>query len=152
MKKLFAPLLLLVATLLVAGCASNTDVVVSGLRADLVRLERAGSGDLAVTWRVRNPNVVPYVLTKASLKLSLNGQLVGTVNDPTRIGVPTAGQIEHTSILKAGEVKAAAVVDQAVAQGSAAYALDAALWVLLLEDKEDRFHLSATGTIPVTTK
>ncbi|MDQ5977087.1 MAG: hypothetical protein QG602_59, partial [Verrucomicrobiota bacterium] len=77
MKKLFAPLLLSLAVLFVAGCSSNMQIVTAGLRAELLRLQRMPSGDVQVTWRVNNPNVVPYVITRANLKVSLDGKAVG---------------------------------------------------------------------------
>jgi hypothetical protein len=152
MKKLFAPLLWLVAALLLGGCASNTQIVVAGLRADLVRVQRSSAGEVQVTWRVRNPNVVPYVLTRASLKISFNGQSLGVVNDQTRLGVPINNAIEHTAVLTQPSAEAGQLVTQALAQGSASYALDANFWVLLVDDKEEKFQLKAAGTVPVTAQ
>lgn len=149
MKKLFAPLLASLAVLLLGGCGSSTDIITSGLRTGLVRLQPAGNGDLRVTWQVRNPNVVPYVLGKAVLKLSLDGTPIGTVTDNTRLGVPPTNQIEQTSVLTPTGPGAAQAVAQALARGSAGYTLDASFWMVMEEDKQEKFHLAASGTVAV---
>lgn len=149
MKKLFAPLLVALSLFLLGGCGSSTDIITSGLRTGLVRLQPAGNGDLRVTWQVRNPNVVPYVLGKAVLKITLDGTLVGTITDNTRLGVPPMNQIEQTSVLTPTGPGAAQAVASALARGSAAYTLDANLWMVMEEDKQEKFHLAASGNVAV---
>lgn len=147
MKKLFAPLLLFLAVLFVAGCSSNMQVVTAGLRAELLRLQRLPGGDVQVTWRVNNPNVVPYVVTRAALKVSLDGKAVGELSDPRRFAVPAQNLAEQTSILPATAITDAAAIEQAMLRGNAAYNLNATIWILILEDKEEKFRADASGSV-----
>lgn len=147
MKKLLAPLFLALAALLIGGCASNTKTITAGLQVELARVQRADNGDLQVTWRVRNPNVVHYVLSRVSFKIALDGQSVGELTETRRVGVPSLNQIEQTSVLPAGAVANAAALEQALARGSAAYNLNATVWILLLDDKEEKVRIDASGTV-----
>lgn len=146
MKKLSAPLLLTLVTLLFGGCISNA-VISQGLRAELVRLERTAGGDLQVTWRFRNPNVVPYVINRSVLKISLDGKPIGELTGIKRFGVPAQNLFEQTSVLPASAVTDAATVQQALARGSASYNLGATMWILLVDDKEEKFHVDTAGTV-----
>ena len=152
MKKLLAPLFLLLAGLWLGGCTNVAEVSTSGLQADLVRLQRADNGEIRVTWRVRNPNIVAYVLTRSSLRVSLDGAPVGLVTDTTRLGVPTMNQIEHTSVLVPNGSAATDIINRAIAKGSASYALDATVWMLIVDDKSEKFTLTASGTILTTAE
>ncbi|RXK54669.1 hypothetical protein ESB00_01875 [Oleiharenicola lentus] len=147
MKKLFAPLLLALGVLFVAGCSSNMQIITAGLRAELLRLQRLPGGDVQVTWKVSNPNVVPYVITRANLKISLEGKAVGELTEPRRFAVPAQNLAEQTSVLSAASVTDAALLEQALSRGSASYDLNATIWILMLEDKEEKFRADASGTV-----
>ncbi len=152
MKKLFAPLLLSFVVLLLAGCASHIEATTAGLQADLLKIQRAGNGDLLVTWRVRNPNVVSYVLTKNSLKLSLDGIAIGTLEGQQRFGIPSMNEMEQNGVLPAPSGAAAEAVTRALQRGSANYTLNATLWLLIVDDDVERFNLSGSGSVPVVAK
>lgn len=152
MKKLLAPLFLLLAALWLGGCANVAEVSTSGLQADLVRLQRTGGGEIRVTWRVRNPNVVAYVLTKSAFRLSLDGAPVGLVTDTTRVGVPSMNLVEQTAVLVPNGLAAADIINRAIAKGSANYTFEATLWMLVMDDKSEKFTLTASGTIPATAE
>jgi hypothetical protein len=148
MKKLFAPLLFILAALVLGGCGSNTAVMTAGLRADLVRLQRAGNGDVQVTWRVQNPNVVGYVLTRSIIKLTLDGVPVGTLTSQERIGIPSMNQAERTAVLAIANPAAGAAIEQALARGSASYTLNATMWMLVVDQEFEKFTLTGSGTVP----
>ncbi len=152
MKKLLAPFFLLLAALWLGGCTNIAEVSTSGLQADLVRLQRTANGEVRVTWRVRNPNIVAYVLTKTSFRLSLDGAPVGVVTDATRIGVPSMNQVEQTAVLTPNGPAAADIISRAIAKGSANYTFEATLWMLVVDDKSEKFSLTASGTVPVTAE
>lgn len=152
MKKL--PLLLL-AGLLVFGfsaCTSTTQIIAGDLRVELARIERGGDGGVQVTWRVRNPNVVSYLLSKTSHKITLNGSIVGTVVDNLPLGVPAQNQMERTGMLVPASPAAGSVIDQAVAQGSAAYGMESVVMLLIIDDKFEKIKFTASGTVPVVAK
>lgn len=152
MKKILPPLLL--ALVLVCGftACGSPESLTAGLKLELTGVERAADGTVRVTWRVQNPNVFSYLLDKTFHKLSLNGTLVGTITDNSPLGVPAQSRAERTAVLTPAKPPAAAVIDQAVNQGSAAYRLDSILNVLLLDDKFEKRPLSASGTVPVIAK
>lgn len=152
MKKLLAPLFLLLAGLWLGGCSNIAEISTSGLQADLVRLQRAGNGEIRVTWRVRNPNIVAYVLTKSSLRISLDGAPVGVVTDPTRFGVPPMNQIEQTTVFVPNGPAAADLINRAIAKGSANYSFEATVWMLVVDDKSEKFTLTGSGTIPTSAE
>jgi LEA14-like dessication related protein len=147
MKKLFAPLLLALATLFAAGCSSNMQIVTAGLRPELLRLQRLPSGDVQVTWRVSNPNVVPYVITRSILKVSIDGKPVGELSDPRRFAVPAQNLAEQVSVLSASAITNVATVEQALVRGNAGYSVNATIWILMLEDKEEKFRVDASGSV-----
>jgi hypothetical protein len=147
MKKLFAPLLLALGVLFTAGCSSNMQIVTAGLRAEMLRLQRLPGGDVQVTWRVNNPNVVPYVITRATLKLSLDGKPVGELTEPRRFAVPAQNLADQSSVLPASAITDATTVEQALARGSASYSLNATIWILMIEDKEEKFRADSSGSV-----
>lgn len=147
MKKLFAPLLLVIAVLLTAGCSSNMQIVTAGLRAELLRVQRLPTGDVQVTWRLNNPNVVPYVITRATLKVSLDGKPVGEFTETRRFAVPAQNVAEQTSVLAGTAVTDSAAVEQALRKGNVSYSAAATIWILMLEDKEEKFRSEASGNV-----
>jgi len=152
MKKLLTPLLLVLAVLFAGGCTNVAEISTLGLQADLVKLQKTSGGEVRITWRVRNPNVVSYVLTKSMLKISLDGAPVGLVNDPTRFGLPTMNQYELTSVLVPNGPAATDIINRAIAKGSAGYSLEATIWMLVVDQKSEKFVLTASGSIPATAE
>jgi hypothetical protein len=150
MKKLSA-LLLLVLLALAAGCKNYVIPTTAGLHADLISLQRAGN-EVQVTWRLRNPNVVAYVLTQTSHRVTLGGTLVGTVTDKERIGVPSQNEVERIGVLVPASPAAQEAINQAIANGSAPYTLESTFWMLMIEDKTEKFTRSSSGRIPITAK
>jgi hypothetical protein len=150
MKKL-SVLLLLALVAFAAGCKNYVIPTTAGLHVDLISLQRAGD-EVHVTWRVRNPNVVAYVLTQTSHRITLGGTPIGTVTDKERVGVPSQNELERSGVLVPSSPAAREAINQAVAKGSAAYTLDSTLWMLVLDDKIEKFSRPSSGTIPVTAK
>jgi hypothetical protein len=152
MKNPLPPLLF--ALVLLCGftaCGAPT-YITAGAKIAATSVERTGDGTVRVTWRVENPNVASYLLARTSHKLSLNGTLVGTLTDTSPFGVPAQSQVERTTVLTPVNPPADAVLQQAVAQGSAAYRLDSTVHLLIVEDKTERIPLTHSGTVPVTAK
>lgn len=149
MKKL--PLLLL--AVLLAGtfsaCSNPTEIIAGGLKVDLTRIERANDGAVRVTWRVSNPNIVPYLLSKTTHKITVNGIGVGTLVDDSHLGLPAQTQLERTAVLIQAGPAAVAVIEQAMVPGSAAYELDTGITLLIVDDKFEKIRLKAAGTVPV---
>jgi hypothetical protein len=152
MKKLLAPFFLLLASLWLGGCSNIARISTSGLQADLVSLQRTGTGEVRVTWRVRNPNIVAYVLTKSAFRISLDGAPVGVVTDNTRVGVPTMNMVEQTAVLVPNGPAATEIINRALAKGSADYSFQATLWMLVVDDKSEKFTLVGSGKIPATAE
>lgn len=153
MKHLFTPLLLLCLVLCgLTGCSHSTEIISAGLRVELTQIQRDSSGGVHVTWRVHNPNVVSYLFTKSTHKLTLNGTVIGTVSDTAPLGLPKFNQTDRTLPLVPANPAVAEIVDRAVAQGSAAYRLESTLWVLIVDEDTEKVPLNASGSVPVTAK
>jgi hypothetical protein len=152
MNKILPPLLF--ALVLVCGftACGSPEFFTAGLKIELTGIERAGDGSVRVAWRALNPNISSYLLNKTSHKLSLNGTLVGTLEDAAPLGVPPQGQAERTAILIPAKTPAGAVIDQAIAQGSTPYRLDSTLYILVLDDKFEKITVTASGSVAVIAK
>jgi hypothetical protein len=101
---------------------------------------------------VGNPNIVSYLLAKTTHKLTLNGLVVGTLGDDSHLGVPAQTRMERTTVLVPASPAAGAAIEQAVAQGSAAYELDSVIMLLIVDDKFEKVRLKAAGTVPVVAR
>jgi LEA14-like dessication related protein len=152
MKKL--PLLLL-ATLVLScfsACTSTTDIIAGDLKVALTRIERAGDKTVHVIWRVDNPNVVSYLVSKGTHKILLNGTLVGTIVQDQPLGIPAQTKLERTSVLTLANPAAEAIIDQALAHGSADYRVESNIMLLIIDDKFEKIRLTYTGNVPVVAK
>jgi hypothetical protein len=153
MKHLFTPLLLLCLVFGgLTGCSHNTEIISAGLRIELTQIQRDNAGGVQVTWRLHNPNVVSYLFTKSSHKITLNGTVIGTVSDTAPLGLPQFNQIDRTLPLVPANPAVAEIIDRAIAQGAAAYRLESTLVVLIVDEDTEKIPLSASGSVPVTAK
>jgi LEA14-like dessication related protein len=153
MKHLLTPLLLLILTVGgLTGCSSMTKTIASGLRIEVTQVQRDSGGNVLVSWRVQNPNVVAYLFTKSSHKLTLDGTTVGSFEETVRFGVPAFSHAERTATLVTTKTPAPQIIEQALARGSTAYGLDSTLWVLIVDEQVERISLKGSGQAPVSTK
>lgn len=152
MKKILAPLFLTLLFAFVAvGCGGpNTTMV--GLNVELAGVTRSDDGKIEVTWRVANPNIVPYLIAQASHRVYLDGVLIGTVNSKEALALPAQSKAERSSVLVSAGPAADRVVAAAAAAGSAAYRLDSTVTIRLYGETTDKSDLRAAGTVPVTAK
>jgi hypothetical protein len=150
MKKLLAPVFVLLAVLLLGGCTSQIRISTAGVGISATRLERLDNGDLRVTWTLRNPNIVAYVFTRSTHKLWLDGTEVGTLTSTARVGLPSLNQVEAGGILTPANPAAPAAIERAAEAGSAGYRMESVFWLLVLDDKTEKVALSSSGTVAVT--
>lgn len=152
MKKLS---LFLLAGLLAGGfsaCSNVSQIIAGELKVALAKIERTGDGTVHVTYRVDNPNVVSYLISRGTHKIFLNGTLAGTMVDDTPLGIPANNQMERSGLLVVAGPAARPLIDQAVAQGSATYRVESTIILLILDDKFEKVHLTRSGTVPVVAK
>lgn len=153
MKSRMLPLLLvLLAALGLAGCTNVSEVVSAGLRIELVRLERSGDGAVQVTWRLRNPNVVPYLIDRSTHKVTLNGAALGTFADGNRVGIQPQSMVERTDVLVPANGQVSGQVAQLAAAGTASYRVESTVWILIVDDQKEKASLVGTGTVAVTAQ
>jgi hypothetical protein len=154
MKKLSFPLPLLAGCILsLAGCGGFDRGVTSvGLSVELTGIERAADGTVAVTWSLINPNVTPYLLDRVSHKIFLNGTLVGTTLDTTRMAIPAQQTTSKVSALTTAGPAAGQLIAEAAAKGSASYRVDTQLLLRLYDQITDKGALTHSGSVPVTGK
>ena len=153
MKRLITPVCLLVILgAMLTGCVDKSQLVASGLRIELTGIERSGTGVLTVAWRVANPNVVPYLLTRFSHKIFLNGTKLGTIVDLEPLGVPPNTNAARTSKLTPGDAAGADAVARALASGSASYRIETQIVIRIYDETIEKSSLTNSGTVPVTGK
>ncbi|HEX2860019.1 MAG TPA: hypothetical protein VHN79_00180 [Lacunisphaera sp.] len=150
MKRLLTPLFLLLILCGLTACSSTKEIIANGLRVEVTRVQRDGNGAIEVTWRVHNPNIVPYVFSKTTHKLSLDGTLIGTLEDTSPLGVPQSNVVERTGTLVPAGGAATQAIEQALARGTAAYRQDSSIWILIIDDELEKVVLNSAGTVPVT--
>ena len=147
--RLFAVALL---ALVLAGCHGGSNVISVGLKYELVQIEREADGSAQVTWRIVNPNIVPYLVAETEHRITLNGTTIGTTKQDGPIGVPAQQNVERTTKLKVAGASGDQAIRAALATGSASYALDSTITIRLYEEMIDRSKLTNTGTVKVTAK
>lgn len=153
MKPWITPLLAALLLAAFASChAGDSEIIARGLQIELVQVERAADGTVQVTWRMKNPNVVPYLVDHAAHKITLGGTLLGTVNDTARLGLPPQSQAERTNPLTPAGPDAAGRVAQLAGQGTATYQVDSTVFLLIVDDDIIKSVLTGTGSVPVTAK
>ena len=153
MKKLLTPLALLVGLLLLAtGCNSTGTIVVTGLRVEITSIERTGDGTISVTWNLTNPNIVPYLISRARHKIYLNNTFVGTTLDITAMAIPAQNHATRTSKLVLDGPAADRLIAGAIGQGPVAYRMETMLFIQLFGDMIERGDISGAGSVPVTGK
>ena len=152
MKLFPTPLcVLFVFAAFLAGCGGpNTTTV--GLKVELSRVAHGGNGRTEVSWRLVNPNIVPYLLARATHKIYLDGVLVGTVDDREALAVPAQSNQDRTSPLTSAGAGAEAALANAARNGSAAYRVESVVVVRLFGETTEKTDLRATGTVPVAGK
>jgi len=152
--KLLPPSLLLLACsiLILAGCSSDNRTLAVGLRVELTGITRSANGDTEVSWRLGNPNIVPYLLAETTHRIFLNGALVGEVKNREAIAVPAQSSIDGMVRLVPAGPAAVRVLNEALAAGSATYRTETELIIRLYGDETDKGKLIGTGTVRVTAK
>jgi hypothetical protein len=150
MKSFPTPLcVLLVFAVFLAGC-SGTNTTTVGLKIELAKVARQSNGTTQVTWRVVNPNIVPYLLAEATHRIYLDGVLVGAVNDREAIAIPAQTNQERTTALTVAGPAGESALSAAAKTGSAAYRVESHVLVRLYGDTTEKGDLQGAGTVPVT--
>jgi hypothetical protein len=152
MKKWFTPLFVLLTLGLLAGCASTSQIIATGLKVQVARVTPAADGSVEVTLRVVNPNVVPYLIDHSAHKISLNGQLIGTAIDSARLGLAAGRSEERKLALTAIPPAGLQAIAAAAGQDAVAYRVESTVWLLLVDDDIEKASLNATGVTPVAAK
>ncbi len=152
MKNWLTPLWLIAALFVLSSCTNTSEIITTGLKVELTKVARSIDGTIHVTWKVRNPNVVSYLVDHSTHKVILDGTQVGTFTDDVRLGVPVQSEAEHTNVLVPSNAQAAEHVAQLVAKGSASYQLNSFIVLLLYDDETSKSTLVGSGSVPVVAQ
>ncbi len=146
-----APILFLLALCAGALTGCNSRATSAGLKPEVAAIERSGEATM-VTWRLMNPNVVPYLLATITNRIYLNGILVGTTGEKQPVAIPAGTQIERvTPLTIAGPAAERALAD--VAPGSSAnYRVETQIIIQIYGDTQEKGSLENSGTLKVTKK
>jgi hypothetical protein len=151
MKKFLAPLFLLTLfAAFAAGCGSTGNIMV-GLKTELTGIDHTAGGT-QVSWRLVNPNVVPYLVAKATHRIYLDGVLVGTIHDDETVAVPAQNNLDRRHPLQAAGPAAERALAAASAAGSASYRVESSLLIRLYGDTTEKTSLTSSGKVPFTGK
>lgn len=152
MKKFLAPFFLLsLFAAFAAGCGSTGNIM-AGLKVELIGIDHTTGAGAQVSWRVVNPNVVPYLVAKATHRVYLDGVLVGTINDDETVAVPAQSNLDRRHALQAAGPAAERALAAATAAGSAAYRVESSLLIRLYGDTTEKTSLTSSGQVPLTGK
>lgn len=152
MKNWLTPLLLVVSLFILGACTSSSEIISTGLKIELTRVERASDGTISVTWRVRNPNVVSYLIDRSIHRVKLDGLVLGTITDTARLGVPAQSPAERTSVIAPNGAMSADQFAQLATKGTASYQVDSTVYLLIYDDEITKASLSGAGTVSVGAK
>jgi hypothetical protein len=152
MKNWLTPLWLVVAMFALGACTSTSTIIATGLKIEVTRVERATDGTIQVSWRVRNPNIVSYLVDRSIHRVKLDGLVLGTITDTVRLGVPPQSPADRTSTITPNGGMSAEQFSQLAAKGSASYEVESTIYLLIYDDEITKSSLSASGTVPVSAK
>lgn len=149
-KPLVPALLLVLLTVLPTGCFTGSHSIGAGLQAEVTGIESAADGSIMATWRLINPNIGPYLISRTSPKVYLDDVYLGMADDTDRLVVPARDVGTRTVRLTGGEAAASRALQAASAQGTGHYRLVVPIVILVYGDVTEKMELSQTGTVPVT--
>lgn len=150
MKKFLTPLFLAALFALFGTGCNNTASITAGLKVELTSIGRTADGGTQVSWRVVNPNVVPYLLAKSTHRIQLNGVLIGTLADNEALAVPAQTSLDRRHPLVVAGPAAERIL--AAATDSTPYKMESVVTIRLYGDEVEKIQLTASGTVPVTAK
>jgi len=153
MKRLLTPLSLLVAlAALLSACVNHSKILANGLDIEVTAIERSSDGAVAVSWHVKNSNIVSYLISRVNHKIQLNGTSLGTIDEVEALAVPANSNAGRTSKLaRVGAVAEQALIE-AAKTGTASYHVDSQVTILIYDDTVEKSVLNHSGTVAVTTK
>src|ERR1700712_284312 len=143
MKRFLTPVLLL--TLLAAiltACSNAGRIISTGLDVEITSIERTGEGTAAVSWHIKNSNVVTYLLSHVNHKIQLNGTDLGVIDEKEALPVPTSSNAGRTSQLTGLSAAASRVLNAAATSGSASYRIDSQITILIYDDNVEKATLT----------
>jgi hypothetical protein len=154
MKSLFPPLfLVLCGAFFLAGCGHGSGALIAtGLSVELNGIERASDGTVTVKWDMVNPNVAPYVMSRVTNRIYLNGTLLGVTVDDAAMALPAQQTVSKVSKLTLTGHDAARLITEAAASGKVAYRVDSQLVILLYGDTTEKAGLTHAGSVAVTAQ
>jgi LEA14-like dessication related protein len=135
-----------------SACSNPGKIIVTGLKVELTGIDRAGDGAVTVHWRMVNPNVTPYLLSRVNSRIYLDGALIGKTADGAPMAVPAEANAAKSSTLETGGTDGGRIIGEAAARGSAGYRVDSEVTVLIYGDTTQNGVLTSSGTVPVTAK
>ena len=153
MKRLLTPVFVAaVLAALLTACSNPGRTIATGLEIELTAIEHVSDGSVSVAWHVKNSNVVSYLFSRVSHKITLNGSTIGSIEETEPLAIPASHNAGRTSKLTKVDSSAARVLAEAVAAGSANYRVDSQVTILIYDDTVEKSNLSNSGTVSVKTK
>lgn len=136
------------AVLFLAGCATpdrggGLNVQLAGVSIGDVSLTGA-TGELTI--EVINTSVIPYVVSKATHRLYLNGSLVGEAVSAESWGVQPQGRVKYKAVLKLANAQAFDALRALLGSGRLNYRIESRL-VSNWGDDDETLKLDHSGVL-----
>lgn len=149
MKRLLTPLFLMVGlAAFLTACNSTSRIIANGLAIELTAIEPQTDGTVKVSWHVANSNVVSYLLSRVQLKISLNGNHLGTIEDLQPLPVPQASNSGRTTVLKPSAQAAKLLAE--LSNQTVRYQVETKITILIYGDEVEDSKLSNAGSVRVS--
>ncbi len=141
--------LALLSALFLSSCHSNSGVIATGLAVEVTGITQASDGSAAISWQIKNTNVVSYLFSEISLRVSLNGAPLGSIVEKEPLALPVGSSAGRTSKLPPLNEAASRALAEAVKTGTSNYHIDTQITILVYDNTKERTALSHSGTVSV---
>jgi hypothetical protein len=141
--------LALLSAFFLSSCHSNSEVMATGLEVEVTGITQTSDGAAAVSWQLKNTNVVSYLFSQISQEVSLNGTPLGTIVEKDPLPLPPSSSAGRTTKFTALDAAASQALAQAVKAGSANYHINTQITILVYDNMKEKSVLSNSGTVSV---
>lgn len=141
--------LALISAFFLSSCHNNGQVMATGLEVEVTGITQASDGSAAITWQVKNTNVVTYLFAHMTQQVSLNGTPLGTIVDKDPLPLPAGTSAGRTTKVTGLNAAASSALAEAVKAGSASYHIETEITILVYDNIKEKSFLSKSGTVSV---
>ncbi len=144
--------LALLSALFLSSCHNNGEIMATGLEVEVTGITQASDGSAAVSWQIKNTNVVSYLFSQINQQVSLNGTPLGTLVEKDALPLPAGSNAGRTTKVTGLNTAASSALTEAVKAGSAHYRIATQITILVYDNVKEKSVLNNSGTVSVKTE